>query len=155
MNVKWFTIMCLLLLASGCKKDDPANTTTGTLPGSCSYTAAKSYTGAILAGGSPTAVTVEADLVNHPNDLITVILCRGADCNTTIPSTLCSTLTLPQLVTTPCKTTMPSVHIALARSLVNIVNAGMGAFSDKAHLDANIRDIPPYSNYFISEQLCQ
>jgi len=142
------------VLITGCSREDK-QARTGSVPGTCNYTAAKVYTGAVAAGDGPQAVTVEAQVVSRPMDRLDVILCRNADCAVAVPATWCSDVPLAQLATTPCKVSTPSVMVAYSDGAVSIRHAGTPGYSDQAHRDANIADIPGYTSYVIAEQLCQ
>ena len=122
-------LSCLVLTLTACRKDD-GSFATGLIPGSCNYATAQSYTGAITAGtcfnGQPSCQNPYQDIavVYNPdrNDRITVIMCKNADCDTTIPATFCSSLAFGD-TTTPCKTVTPSVNIVYGNNMVRFVAA--------------------------------
>lgn len=157
MNMKYVWIIGLLLLAS-CKKRDDNGPVTGTMPNTCSYTATTVYQGAILpfpGYASPHQdVTVAADETTRP-DKLHIYLCRNVDCTANpLPAATCASYGLTNL-TAPCYTTSPSVYIASGPHTVRFINANKEGYSDIAHQNAQTPDIPAYSSYYITEQLCQ
>lgn len=142
-----------ILLLVGChKKHD--DLITGSIPNSCSYTATTLYTGTVTPNVQFQDIAVAADETTKP-DKLHIYLCRNIDCTVNpLPATQCSQYGLSNL-TAPCYTTSPSVTIAGGPHTVRFINAGKEGYSDQAHINAGTPDIPAYSTYVITEQLCQ
>lgn len=170
MKMKYWMLVGLILV-SGCRKKEDGTVGTSLLPGGCNYSATQTYTGSIdpFNTGNPAITSPPGCTVGDPgctvvaydtskggnqqqaiavqfrpghNDRIHVILCRNADCSTTIPTTFCSELASGD-TTTPCKTSTPSTHISWSDRQVTLVNAG------------TVPSGYGYSAYHITENLCQ
>jgi hypothetical protein len=136
---KKFAVLSLLVLVAGChrKNDDGSPANAGaTLPGMPGASVTH-YSGAIqtLTGCGQTCtqtVNVNADVIDHPTDVVDVYLCKNATCSIgNIPAQVCS---WGQAASQPCYTTMPFVDITLGHGTVGFVQAFEIAYADAAHL---------------------
>ncbi len=130
-------VIALVFLVCGCRKHDDGSPAAagGTMPG-MGVTTMTHYSGTVAAvspcGSSVCrqTVSVNADVIDYPNDSVNVYLCKNADCRVSVPATNCASVW--NQPPTPCFTPVPSVSIVFAKNIVQFINADQAGYSTYA-----------------------
>jgi len=139
-------LFLFLVFLMGCNRDEAPSLppVSGSMGAICNYVVVNHF-GAL---GPATSVTIAADPRNESRDIVHVNICKGADCQTAPPSTICTAATPAG----PCITVSENCSISQTCDGSNParfiqINSGSVTFPG-ASADG-------YGSYAISEANCQ